>query len=123
MAARVIADLAPDATPTVTMKAWGASGALADWRKALTDLSNLTYPKDRATLLGWGGERLQIPRIDLPYGTLRWQGTSGDRAAQAKRSGKPSPDYFKTVMPGWAAALSPAPLSAAEQSTIDDLKS
>ena len=123
MAARVIADVAPGGTPTVTMKAWGASGALADWRRALTDLSKVTYPKDRAASFSWDGERLQIPRIDLPYGTLRWQGTSGDRAAQAKRSGQPSPDYFKTVMPGWAAALAPAPLSAAEQSAIDDLKS
>ncbi|HEX2737495.1 MAG TPA: uracil-DNA glycosylase family protein [Acidimicrobiia bacterium] len=121
-ATRIVGDIVPGAVPKVTMQAWG-SGALADWRRALHDLSTHTYTKDRAATATWDGGRLQIPRIDLPYGTLRWEGSSGDRAAQAKRSGKPSPDYFKIEMPDWAAQLKPTLLTAAEQHAIDQLKS
>jgi hypothetical protein len=104
------------------MKAWSASGALADWRRALGDLAGLTYPKDGPVASTWDGGRLEIARTDLPYGTLRWEGTSGDRAEQAKLSGQPTPNYFKLQMPDWAAKLAPVPLSAAEQAAIHAMK-
>jgi hypothetical protein len=55
--------------------------------------------------------------LDLPYGTLRWAGTSGDRAVRPvdTGTGKPSPDYLKLFLPAWAAKLDPAPLTADEQ--------
>jgi uracil-DNA glycosylase len=121
-ASRIAAGVAPAGTPTVVAKAWGASGALADWRRALGELAGLNYPKDRTGTFTWDGGRRQIPRADLPFGTLRWQGTSGDRAVQARREGKPSRDYFKVVMPGWVANLGPAPLTSAERAAVDALK-
>jgi hypothetical protein len=120
-AASIVDDVSPASVPTVTMKAWGTSGALADWKRALHDLAAVSFPRDHAAS-PWDGKRQQIPRGDLPYGTLRWEGTSGDRAAQAKVGGKPSADYFKVVMPDWAFALDPAPLTAGEQHAIDLLK-
>ena len=76
----------------------------------------MSFGKDRSSpSFNWDGARRQIPRTDLPYGALRWQGSSGDRARQARRSGSPSPDYFKLLMPDWVFDLSPEPLSAAEQ--------
>jgi hypothetical protein len=65
---------------------------------------------------------VQIPRIDLPYGTLRWQATSGDRAAQATVASHPSPDYFKISMPKWAFLLKHTALSASEQAAVESLR-
>jgi hypothetical protein len=64
-----------------------------------------------------------VPRTDLPYGTPRWVGTSGDRAVRPKDTtlGKPSPDYLKLFLPSWVAALGAAPLSPAEQAAADQL--
>jgi hypothetical protein len=121
-AARVVSDVAPAGTPTIAMKAWNATGALADWRRALEELATLSFPKDSAATFAWNGERIQVPRIDLPFGTLRWQGTSGDRSLQPRRSGVPSADYYKTVMPAWAAALGPDDLTPSEQRSLDELK-
>jgi uracil-DNA glycosylase len=107
--------------PVVAMKAWVQTGAKASWQQALTQLSQLTYPTDVAATFSFDGKRGQIPRIDLPYGTLRWQGSSGDRGVRAKRGGTPSPDYLKVFMPSWAFQLLPPPLTAAEQAKVDDL--
>ncbi len=122
-ASRIVEQVTSTGTPIVTMKAWAGSGAKADWQRALADLVATTYPKDHAPASTWNGERLQIPRADLPFGTLRWQATSGDRAAQARRNGKPSPDYYKLALPKWTAKLTPAPLTSAEQQALTDLKS
>ena len=65
---------------------------------------------------------VEVPRQDLPFGTLRWQGTSGDRAHRGRVGGNPSRDYLKIVMPGWAAATHAAPLTAAERAAVDSLK-
>ena len=67
--------------------------------------------------------RGQLPRIDLPYGSLRWPGTSGDRAVRPTDLDidKPSPDYLKLFAPAWVAALAPAPLTSAEQAAADQL--
>jgi hypothetical protein len=64
-----------------------------------------------------------MPRIDLPYGTPRWLGTSGDRAVRPTDQdiGKPSPDYLKLFLPSWVASLAPAPLTAAEQAAADQI--
>lgn len=115
--------LAPHANPTglpvVELKAWKESGAAASWRAALGELATLAYDKDESSpSFAFDGSRWQIPRYDLPYGVLRWQGSSGDRAEKARRDGEPSPDYFKLYMPRWAYDLAPAPLSAAEQQAI-----
>ena len=101
------------------MKSWSESSSLADWNRALQDVRNLTYTKDAPSpSFAYAGQRGQIPRLDLPYGTLRWQGSSGDRAVRTSAGGAPFRDYYKVFMPSWAFALTPAPLSADEQAAI-----
>jgi len=110
------------ALPVVRLKAWGAPGALADWHAKLATIQAIGYPRDIAQpTFAYQGERGQIPRLDLPYGTPRWQGSSGTRAQRALDlgTGLPSPDYYKLSMPAWAFLLAPAPLSAAEQQAVD----
>lgn len=121
-ASRIVDDVSPTGVPTVSMKAWGASGALADWKRALADLAAINFPRAHAKS-AWDGGRLQIPRSDLAYGVLRWQGSSGDRAARAKQGASASRDYFKIVMPKWAFQLAPTSLSTAEQQAITQLQS
>jgi uracil-DNA glycosylase len=99
--------------PVVALPAHGASGWAAAWQAALapgSTLRNANYPTDQAPSFNYDGRRGQIARIDLPFGTLRWQGSSGDLAAQARIGSSRSRDYFKHSMPGWAAALDPEPL-------------
>lgn len=117
-AARLATGVNTTGTPLVTMKAWRQTGALADWKRALGDLAALTFPRDVAPSPTYDGRRSQIARADLPYGTLRWQATSGDRAVRATVNGALSPDYYKVFMPAWAAALPPAPLSPAEAAAV-----
>ena len=62
------------------------------------------------------------PALYLPFGTLRWQGSSGNRGQQATQSGSPSFAYYKITMPAWAAALGATPLSAAEAAAAQVLK-
>ena len=119
-AARLAGHVLPASLRRVPMKSWGESGALANWQQALGTIKTISYTKDVASpSFQYGGARGQIPRIDLPYGTLRWQGTSGDRAVRARAGTKPSADYFKIVMPQWAFSLAAEPLSAAEQAAAD----
>jgi hypothetical protein len=119
-AARLAPHVLPAALRRVPMRAWGQAGALADWQQALASIKTIPYTKDVASpSFQYGGARGQIPRIDLPYGTLRWQGTSGDRAVRARAGTRPSADYFKVCMPQWAFDLSPEPLSAAEQAAAN----
>jgi uracil-DNA glycosylase len=102
---RLAANVAPAGLRLIEMKSTLESGWQADWQQALQKLASVTYPRDHGASFSYDGSRGQIARLDLPYGTLRWQASSGDRALQAKRSGKPSRDYFKLAMPKWAAAL------------------
>jgi uracil-DNA glycosylase len=115
LAQRLQSHITPAGTPVVTMKSRLQSGVDASWQAALTQLQGLTYRRDITTpTFTYAGEREQIPRQDLPFGTLRWQGSSGNRGQQATHSGSPSFDYYKVTMPAWAAALPAPPLSAAE---------
>jgi hypothetical protein len=108
----------------IGLAAAGAPGATASWQAALDQLATRGYPKDLpnpAFQLPAG--RGQLPRIDLPYGTLRWLGTSGDRAVRPTDLDldKPSPDYLKLFAPSWVAQLAPEPLTPAEQAAADQL--
>lgn len=110
----------PGSLRRVRMKSWSESGALADWRRALDDMRAVSFTRDAPSpQFQYDGSRGQIPRGDLPYGTLRWQGTSGDRALRARSGGKPSRDYLKISMPQWAFELTAAPLSPEEQAAVD----
>jgi hypothetical protein len=121
-ARRLAAAVNQPGRPLVAMKAWKEAGAKADWQQALSALSALHYPTDITPTFSYDGRRGQIARIDLPYGTLRWQASSGDRAARASIAGNPSGDYYKVFMPAWAFALAPRPLTPAEQAVADTLK-
>lgn len=123
LAQRLRTHVTPPATPVVTMKSRLQSGVDASWQAALTELSALSYPRDiAAATFTYAGEREQIPRQDLPFGTLRWQASSGNRGAQATHGGSPSFDYSKVTMPAWAAALNAPPLSASEAAAAQVLK-
>jgi len=107
----------------VKLKAWKQSGALQDWKNKLPTIQGLNYKKDISNpTFAYNGERGQIPRFDLPYGFLRWQGTSGNRARRPfdQATGELSPDYYKLYMPDWAYKLAPKPLSKKEQAALDN---
>jgi hypothetical protein len=87
----------------------------------MTALNASTFPRD-TTSNSYAGDREPIPRGDLPFGTLRWQATTGNRAQQGKISGKPTPNYFKIRMPTWAASTVATPLSSRERAAIDAMK-
>jgi len=93
--------------PVVEMKATSEPDWRQSWEQALGQLAAVGHARDQATT-PWDGRRGQVARHDLPFGTLRWQATSGDRALRPTVGGVPSPDYVKLVMPAWAAQL-PAP--------------
>lgn len=105
--------------PIVKMKKWSQSGASTDWKRAHLELIANTYPTDVAPAAAFDGQRSQVARIDLPYATLRWKGSSDDRVVQPKRGSSLSPDYFKIMIPGWVNALAPQALTAAEQQAVD----
>ena len=110
--------------PALALKAWGASGSLSDWQTRLPAIQAVSYPREITNpTFTYNGARGQIPRFDLPYGTLRWLGTSGDRAVQAINADThaPSNDYFKLFLPRWVFNLKPRPLTAAEQAAVDTI--
>ena len=97
----------------VHLKAWKEQGALQDWQGQLSAIRQLDYKKDVANpSFAYDGKRGQIPRFDLPYGTLRWQGSSGDRARRPVdlSTNRLSSDYYKIFMPDWVFRLKPLPL-------------
>ena len=110
LARRLLPNVAPSpgTVPRIEMKSTAEPAFLASWTAALTQLQQLSFPRDVPNpSFSYNGQRGQIPRIDLPYGTLRWQGSSGDRGARARVSGKLSPHYYKLFMPQWAFTLAP----------------
>jgi uracil-DNA glycosylase len=123
-ARRLAPKVAPAGVEVLPMAAADATGAAASWQAALDQLATRTYPRDLpdpSFRLGPG--RGQLPRADLPYGTLRWVGSSGDRAVRPTDLDldRPSPDYLKLFAPNWVAQLGPAPLTPAEQQAADQL--
>jgi hypothetical protein len=109
--------------PTIALKAWNQGGALQDWQNILTDILQINFKVDKPNpTFTYDGQRGQIPRIDLPFGHLRWGGTSGDRARRAEdvASGDPSPDYYKLFTPDWVYDLAPAPLTSAEEDALEE---
>jgi hypothetical protein len=123
-AQRLAPQVAPAGLEVIGLAAQGASGAAASWQAALDRLATRAYPRDVANpSFRLPAGRGQLPRADLPYGTLRWVGTSGDRAVRPTDLdlGRPSPDYLKLFAPAWVAQLAPAPLSPAEQAAVDQL--
>ena len=98
------------ALPVVNMSHWSGASSNADWNQALQSLQAINYPKEGSASFNWDGSRGQIARIDLPFGTLRWQGSSGTRAQQGRLGTVPSKNYAKVVMPKWAADLDAEPL-------------
>lgn len=122
LAQRLRAHVTPGSTPVVTMKSRHQSGADASWRAALAQLATLDYQREiNSPSYAYRGEREQIPRRDLPFGTLRWQATSGDRAQRPVKGGAATFDYYKLTMPAWAAALAAPPLTAAETAAVQAL--
>jgi hypothetical protein len=120
--------LAPSVVPVgldvLELAAHGELGFQASWQAALTQLAARAYTKDLANpTFDAPTGRSQIPRIDLPYGTPRWVGSSGDRGVRPVDTDidKPSPDYLKLFLPVWVAGLAAAPLSPAEQTAADQL--
>jgi hypothetical protein len=92
----------------VELRFRGAQGWRQSWDAALGTLSTRGHRTDIADpSFAYDGSREQIPRSDLPYGTLRWQGSSGDRAVQARVDGRLSGDYYKVFVPQWVLDLAP----------------
>ncbi len=106
--------------PVLHLKSWHQKNALIDWQSALKKMRQRSFPKDMTPTWIFDGAPVQIPRQDLPYGTLRWQGSSGDRSQRAKeKSGAWSPNHYMWYMPDWVFTLPPEPLSQRE---LDELK-
>jgi uracil-DNA glycosylase len=123
-ARRLAPHVAPSGLTVVELAAAGETGANASWQAALTKLAARSYTKDlNNPTFDVPSARSQLPRIDLPYGTLLWVGTSGDRAVRPTdlAVNRPSPDYLKLFAPSWVAGLAPAPLSPAEQAAANQL--
>jgi uracil-DNA glycosylase len=123
-AGRLAPAVVPPGLPVLAMAGHGSSGWRASWQAALTELADRGYPRDLAgPTFTLPATRGQLPRFDLPYGTPRWVGTSGDRAVRPTdlATGRPTPDYLKVFVPDWVARLRPAALSPAEQKAADEL--
>jgi uracil-DNA glycosylase len=117
-------NVVPSGLPILSLRAWGTSGWKTSWQAALDRLATMTYTKDLSSpSFQADGGRGQIPRADLPYGTPRWIGTSGDRGDRPidLDTSRASPSYLKILLPAWVNALTPRPLSAAEQAAADAL--
>ncbi len=96
------------AKPVIFLKSWRQNGASTDWQEKLQIIRTKTYAKDIPPTWNYNGERIQIPRYDLPYGVLRWQGSSGDRSQRAKEGdGSWSENYYKWFVPDWVYDLPP----------------
>jgi uracil-DNA glycosylase len=123
-AQRLAPHVAPAGLEVIGLASHGSSGAAASWQAALDRLATRSYPKDLANpSFQLPAGRGQLPRGDLPYGALRWLGTSGDRAVRPidLDLDRPSPDYLKLFVPAWVAQLAPAPLTPAERAAAEQL--
>jgi uracil-DNA glycosylase len=120
-AERVAADEAPPGTPVVHLAAFDPTSPATGWQAGLDALNGLAFARDVSPSAYQGG-REPIPRGDLPFGTLRWQATTGDRAQRGKVASTPTPSYYKLRMPTWAANSPPTPLTSGEAAAVAALK-
>jgi hypothetical protein len=72
----------------VSTKAWGESGALASWQHALNE--SISFTKDVARRPSSTTAHAARSASTCLYGTLRWQGSSGNRGLRAGAGSKPS---------------------------------
>ena len=112
---------APAGTPLVHLAPFRKSDPAAAWQPGLDALAALAFPRD-VPAGPYSGGREPIPRADLPFGTLLWQATTGDRAQRARLAGKDTRNYYKLRMPVWAANSTPTALSPAEAAAVAALK-
>ena len=104
--------LSMPSVPRLDLRERDRSGATADWRAKLNQLQSMSYDREIANpTFDYDGDRSQIPRFDLAYGTPRWVGSSGDRGSQPidEDTGKRSYDYYKLFLPNWVHRLKPEP--------------
>jgi hypothetical protein len=123
-ARHVASNVAPAGLPIVELAAHGETGWAASWQAALDNLSGRSYTRDLTSpTFSMPTTRSQLPRIDLPFGTQRWVGTSGDRGVRPTDNDlhRPSPDYLKLFLPAWVGLLAARPLTAAEQAAADQI--
>lgn len=120
-AERVASDEAPAGTPVVNLAPFRRSDLAAAWQPALDALGALAFPRDVPTA-PYAGGREPIPRGDLPFGTLGWQATTGDRAQRARLGGQDTRNYYTLRMPAWAANSSATALSPSEAAAVGALK-
>lgn len=107
-AQRIAGRLELEEQPVVSLPQWGTEGAAAEWRRGHARLRSLGIPIDQTpTAAHYDGERLQIPRADLAYGCVRWQGSSGDRVVRSRPqrsgAGDDAPAAYKVFAPRWVA--------------------
>ncbi len=117
MARRLAPNVRPSSLELVELPAWHGRDATADWNAALAALSQLDYDRDAAASFTYDGSRGQIPRRDLPYGTLRWWGTSGTRATRPSNG---SQRLRKYLQPQWVFETGSDPLDAGELAAVAD---
>jgi uracil-DNA glycosylase len=125
-ARRLAPHVVPAGLDVIELAATSEPNAPASWQAALTTLKGKSYAKDVASpTFTLPATRSQIPRADLPYGVLRWFGTSGDRGVRPvdTAAARPSPDYLKLFAPAWLMSLPPAPLSPDELAAVHALQS
>lgn len=123
-ARRLAPRVVPAGVGVIGLESHGEPGYTASWQAALAQLSALAYAKDLSNpTFTVPTQRGQLSRKDLPYGTPRWVGTSGDRAVRPidTDTGRPSPDYLKLFLPAWVAGLDPAPLTPDELIAVERL--
>lgn len=84
-----------------------------DWNPAAEQIAKALGTKAKK----YDGSLAIIPRVDMPYHTRWWMGTSGDRAARGNNEASPG-NYYRFWAPDWVENLQPRPLTASEMSTI-----
>lgn len=68
----------------------------------------------------YANELTNIPRIDLPYHTRWWMGTSGNRADRGE--GPARGDYYRFWAPDWVENLQPRKLTAAQEKKLKEIQ-
>jgi uracil-DNA glycosylase len=120
-AERVASDEVPAGTPVVSLAPFRPSDPAAAWQPALAALAALTFPRE-VPPGPYAGGREPVPRGDLPFGTLRWQATTGDRAQRARLAGRDTRNYYRIRMPAWAANSPATALSPSEAAAVAALE-